>query len=83
MALGDRVASRWCLLLLEVTTSELAWWWSLLKHTKKIVWCSGEVIVRSVVLAPREPQRATLVDRVIELPLLLGFLRCLTCGLGG
>ena len=30
---------------------------------KKIVRCSGEVIVRGIVLTPREPQRATLVER--------------------
>ena len=29
---------------------------------EKIVWCSREVIVRGVVLAPWEPQRATLVE---------------------
>ena len=67
MALGDRVASRWCLLLLEVATSWMAWRWSPLKHAKKIVWCSGEVIVRGVVLAPRKTRRVTLVERVIEL----------------
>ena len=39
---------------------------------KKLVRCSGEVIVRGVVLAPREPRRATLVERVIELPSLSG-----------
>ena len=38
----------------------------------------------AIVLAPQEPRRATLVERVIELPLLVGrFLWCLTCGLGG
>jgi hypothetical protein len=42
-----------------------------LKHAKQIVWCFGEVIVRGVVLAPREPQGAT-VERDIELPSLLG-----------
>ena len=40
----------------------MAWWWSLSKHAKKIVRCSGEVIVRGVVLAPREPRIATLVE---------------------
>ena len=30
---------------------------------KKIVRCSGEVIVRGIVLTPREPRRATLVER--------------------
>ena len=40
--------------------------------------------VRGIVLAPREPRRATLVERVIELPSLVGrFLRCPPCGLGG
>ena len=55
-----------------------------MKHAKKIVRCSGEEIVRGIVLAPQEPQRATLVERVIELPLLVGrFLRCPICGFGG
>ena len=39
---------------------------------KKLVRRSGEVLVRGIVLAPREPRRATLVKRVIELPSLLG-----------
>jgi hypothetical protein len=26
VALGVRVVSRWCLLLLEVATSQMAWW---------------------------------------------------------
>ena len=39
---------------------------------EKIVWCSGEEFVRGTVLTTREPRRATLVERVIELPLLLG-----------
>ena len=30
---------------------------------KKIVRCSGEVIVRGIVLTPREPRIATLVER--------------------
>ena len=30
---------------------------------KKIVRCSEEEIVRGIVLTPREPRRATLVDR--------------------
>ena len=33
---------------------------------------SGEVIVRGIVLAPQGSRRAILVERVIELPLLLG-----------
>ena len=39
---------------------------------EKIVWCSGGGFVRGVVLAPRGSQRATLVERVIELPSFLG-----------
>ena len=35
---------------------------------KEIVRCSGEGIVRGIVLTPRETRRATLVERVIELP---------------
>ena len=54
-----------------------------MKQTKKIVRCSGEVIVRGIVLIPWEPRRATLVERVIELPSLVGrFLRRPMCGLG-
>ena len=30
---------------------------------KKLVRCSGEVLMRGIVLAPREPRRATLVKR--------------------
>ena len=39
---------------------------------KKLVRRSGEVLVRGIVLAPREPRRATLVKRVIEPPSLKG-----------
>ena len=35
---------------------------------KKLVWRSGEKLMRGIVLAPRESRRATLVKRVIELP---------------
>ena len=42
---------------------------------KKLVRCSGEELVRGIVLAPREPRRATLVERVIELPSLSGTVR--------
>ena len=35
---------------------------------KKLVRCSREEIVRGTVLTPREPRKATLVKRVIELP---------------
>jgi hypothetical protein len=45
--------------------------------------CSGEVIVRGIVLTPREPRRATLVEGVIELLSLVGrFLWHPTCRLG-
>ena len=40
---------------------------------KKLVRRSGEVLVKGIVLAPREPRRATLVKRVIELPSPLGW----------
>ena len=39
---------------------------------KKLVWRSGEVLVRGIMLAPREPRRAILIKRVIELPSLSG-----------
>ena len=55
-----------------------------MKHARKIVRFSGEVIVRGIVLTPWEPRRATLVERVIELPSLVGrFLWCPMCGLVG
>ena len=38
------------------------------KARKKLVRWSGEEIVRGNVVTPREPRRATLVERVIELP---------------
>ena len=33
---------------------------------KKLVRCSGEVIVRGIVLTPREPRRAALVERDVK-----------------
>jgi hypothetical protein len=33
---------------------------------KKIVWCSGEEIVRGIVLTPQELRRATLVERDVK-----------------
>jgi hypothetical protein len=33
---------------------------------KKIVWCSGEELVRGIVLTPREPRRATLVEQDVK-----------------
>ena len=39
---------------------------------KKLVRCSGEELVRGIMLAPRETRRATLVKHVIELPSLPG-----------
>ena len=45
--------------------------------------CSGEVIVKDIVLSPWELQRATLVEHVIELPSLVGrFLQRPIVGLG-
>jgi hypothetical protein len=57
----------------------MAWWWSPSKHIKKIVRCCREVIVRDIVLAPREPRRATLVERVIECPYLVEVLTAPYC----
>ena len=54
------------------------------KARKKIVRCSEEGFVRGTVLTPWELRRVTLVERVIELPSLVGrFLWCPMCGLGG
>ena len=39
---------------------------------EKIMRCSGGGFVRGIVLTPRGSRRATLVERVIELPLLFG-----------
>ena len=39
---------------------------------KKIVWCSGGGFVRGIMLTPQGSRRATLVERVIELPSLSG-----------
>ena len=39
---------------------------------EKIVRCSGGGFVRGVMVTPRGSRRATLVERVIELPSLLG-----------
>jgi hypothetical protein len=39
---------------------------------EKIVWCFGGGFVRVIVLIPRGSRRATLVERVIELPSLSG-----------
>ena len=33
---------------------------------KKLVHCSGEEIVRGIVVTPREPRRATLVERDVK-----------------
>ena len=56
-----------CLLLLEVATilDGLVARDSI-EARKKIVRCSGEEIVRGIVLTPREPRRATLVERDVK-----------------
>jgi hypothetical protein len=66
VALDDRVASRcacysWRLPLLDGLVGRGSF-----EARKKIVWCSGEEIVRGIVLTPREPQRATLVERDVK-----------------
>ena len=47
-----------------------------MKHTRKIVQCSGEVIVRGIVLTPREPRRATLVERDVKGDKWSGHIKC-------
>ena len=55
-----------------------------MKLARSLCGAPEKSFVRGIVLAPWEPQRATLVERVIELPSLVGrFLQCPTCGLGG
>ena len=66
MALGDRVASRCAVTLgvchlLDGLVARAS-----VEVRKKIVRCSGEEIVRGVVLTPREPRRATLVERDVK-----------------
>ena len=43
---------------------------------KKIVRCSGEVIVRGIVLTPREPRRATLVELDVKSNKWFGRIMC-------
>ena len=47
-----------------------------MKHAKKIVRCSGEEIVRGIVLTPREPQRATLVEQDANGNKWSGYVKC-------
>jgi hypothetical protein len=53
-----------------------------IKARKKLVRCSGEGFVRGIVLIPREPRRATLVEHVIELPSLGSWGSCSTQHVG-
>ena len=43
---------------------------------KKFVRCSGEEFVRGIVLTPREPQRATLVERDVKSNKWFGQIMC-------
>ena len=43
---------------------------------KKIVRCSGEVIVKGIMLTPREPRRATLVERDVRRNKWFGQIMC-------
>ena len=43
---------------------------------KKIVRCSGEVIVRGIVLTPRESRKATLVERDVKSNKWSGRVKC-------
>ena len=45
---------------------------SIVKHIIRLCGAPKKSFVRGIVLAPWEPQRATLVKHVIELPSLLG-----------
>jgi hypothetical protein len=63
VTLGVRVVSWWCLLLLEVATFLTAWWRDLRRSTQGSLCGAPEKFVRGVVFAPREPRRATLVER--------------------
>jgi hypothetical protein len=54
-----------------------------LRQSTKIMWCFGEGLWGGIVLSPWGLRRATLIERVIELPSLVGrFLQRPTCGLG-
>ena len=54
----------------------MAWWWSPLKHAKKIMCCSRKVIVRGNVLTTRELRRATLVERDVKGDKWSGWVKC-------
>jgi hypothetical protein len=50
-----------------------AWWWSLSKPVRSLCGALEKSFVRGIVLTPREQRRATLVERVIEIPSLSGY----------
>ena len=50
----------------------MAWWCDLRRNMQGSLCGAPEKFVRGIVLTSREPQRATLVERVIELPSLSG-----------
>ena len=66
MALGVHLAIQWCLLFLKIATSYMAC--GFIEACNEIVRCSGEEIVRGIMLIPWGPRRATLVEHVIEIP---------------
>ena len=69
MALGDRVAKPVVLVTLggcHLLDGLVAC--DSIEAREKIVWCSGGGFAREIVLTPRGSRRATLVERVIELP---------------
>ena len=47
-------------------------WWSPSKPARSLCGAPEKSFVKGIVLTLREPQRTTLVERVIELPSLLG-----------
>jgi hypothetical protein len=71
VALGVQVASRWCLLLLEVATSSTAWWLVALSKLARRLCEAPEKLCEGDYAHPRGSQRATLVEHVIELPHLI------------
>ena len=51
----------------------MAWWWSPSKPARSLCSAPEKSFVRGIVLALRELRRASLVEHVIELPSLLGY----------
>ena len=76
MALGERVASRVLVTLGGCHLLDGLVARGSIESRKKIVRCSGEEIVRGIVLTPREPRRATLVERDVKSNKWFGRIMC-------